>query len=112
MNNNISRRGFIRKASVATLAGITCGGHSLAKNENQPSAKKVQHVFPRWRGFNVLYFFSKWHKSNPAEMDFKITRDWGLDFIRVPMSYWIYSSKDDPYIMKPEILEQVDTIID
>ncbi|MGN0846475.1 MAG: cellulase family glycosylhydrolase [Kiritimatiellia bacterium] len=49
----------------------------------------------RWRGFNLLEMFIKgWAGAKPQEFreeDFRMIRDWGFNFVRLPMDYryWI-----------------------
>ena len=64
-----------------------------------------QTVFPRWRGFNLLGMFCSESSENRdfrspgyyVEEDFKMISDWGFDFVRLPLSYRIWSDVNDPY---------------
>jgi aryl-phospho-beta-D-glucosidase BglC (GH1 family) len=91
---NIDRRTFLKTASAgAALLGIT-GSLSGCR---QPSAA---NKLPRWRGFNIMDFFSpRRYNDNPArlaatEQDFKWMADWGFDFVRIPMAYPSYLNYD------------------
>ena len=64
-----------------------------------------QGIFPRWRGFNLLGMFCSESSEyrdfrSPGyytEEDFKMISDWGFDFVRLPLSYRIWSDISDPY---------------
>ncbi len=60
-----------------------------------PSPSKL----PRWRGFNLLEKFTARREGNPPflEKDFQMIRDWGFDFVRLPLSYQCWS-KGDPAV--------------
>lgn len=112
----MDRRAFLKSVAGVGLSGIAGRniGFGMGKRSVGVEGVKepVQYIFPRWRGFNVLYFFTERHRGKPDEMDFKITSDWGFDFIRVPMSYWVYASREDAYKIKNEVLDQLDTVLD
>ena len=88
-----------------------------------------QGVAPRWRGFNLLgmfcsetsaYYknqlksFSGTEKRSPGffkEEDFQIISDWGFDFVRLPLSYRIWSSAKDPFKIDEEKLSPLDDAV-
>jgi aryl-phospho-beta-D-glucosidase BglC (GH1 family) len=115
---NINRRIFIRNTTLAATA-ITLTRDTLFL-ENPSSKNKL----PRWKGFNLLDFFSPSPTSNPdsnrtVEDDFKMMSDWGFDFVRIPMAYPRYLSfdrtkditKDDIYKTDPKVLDEIDELI-
>ena len=66
---------------------------------------------PKWRGFNFLDFFS----PNPSrtrpgtpEIFFEWMRDWGFDFVRVPMAYPSYLDIDYSKDITPEQVYLID----
>ncbi len=64
-----------------------------------------QNVFPRWRGFNLLGMFcsetSEYRDFRSpgyySEEDFKMISDWGFNFVRLPLSYRLWSDVASPY---------------
>ena len=60
----------------------------------------IQNILPRWRGFNILDFFSpQRYVANPnqlvaTERDFQWMADWGFDFVRIPIAYPCYVKYD------------------
>lgn len=78
----IDRRQFIKTAAVATAAFSLPGWAAQCQSP-------VKNAIPRWRGFNILDFFTPrpFTYSSLTEQDFKWMADWGFDFVRFPMSY-------------------------
>lgn len=78
-----------------------------------------QTVFPRWRGFNLLGMFASETSDyrdfrSPGyyvEEDFKMIADWGFDFVRLPLSYRVWSDASDPYTIREEQLAPLDEAV-
>ena len=70
----------------------------------------LQSVFPRWKGFNILGMFCSRESCyndfrSPGyfvEEDFKMMADWGFDFVRLPLSYRLWSDVKKPYEINEE----------
>ena len=93
----MKRRQFLKTSAI--------GGAMLAINPSlnafEISDKKFfESKLPRWRGFNILNYFSpRRYVHNPSlisatEQDFKWMADWGFDFVRIPMAYPSYLNYD------------------
>jgi endoglucanase len=98
-----TRRDFIKKSGLAT-AGVLAFGDVLVANL---ATKPVANPLPRWRGFNLLDYFGAQSKnanskSNSTENDFKWMRDWGFNFVRIPMAYPRYINFDPSKNITPE----------
>jgi endoglucanase len=64
------------------------------------------------RGFNLLEMFAHgMHKGAFIEEDFRWIAGWGFDFVRLPLSYWIWSDPSDPSILRQDKLEYVDRAV-
>ena len=118
MKRLIERRDFL-KAGALTAAAL--GGLAWA------GPKPAQSTIPRWRGFNLTNFFQAFSRGeNGAGMvredDCRWIRDWGFDFIRLPMDYWLWIDSDwrktrklkpgDAFKIKESFLEKVDRTVD
>lgn len=94
---------------------------------NSKTAKPAQTAIPRWRGFNLLNFFQAFDKGERSdgmirEEDCQWIRDWGFDFIRIPMDYWLWVDSDwetthklnpdDVFKIKESVLEKVDRTVE
>lgn len=93
----MTRRTFVKNTGLAT-AGLALSGIAAA---GQPAQNKL----PKWRGFNLLDFFSP--KPTPAgkpttEDHFRWMRDWGFDFVRIPIAYPYYLTFDRTRDITPE----------
>ena len=82
----MKRRDFIKTSGVVA-AGVGAVGNLAFSGTVLP----VQNKLPRWKGFNLLDYFSPRKngggRSGTTEDDFKWMADWGFDFVRLPMAY-------------------------
>ncbi len=51
---------------------------------------------PRWRGFNLLELYGAGSFAPFAEDDFRWIAGWGFDFVRLPLSYTLWTVGGDP----------------
>ena len=119
MSKKINRRIFLRNTTMAaaalSLTSVT-GFAKLSPIQKNP--------LPRWKGFNLLDFFSPQPPSNTGtgvttEDDFRWMSDWGFDFVRIPMAYPRYLSfdrtkditRDDILKFDNKAIEEVDKLI-
>ena len=112
----MDRRTFIKQTGMATAAlgmtgTIAATSHSLPKNK-----------LPKWKGFNLLDFFSPdpahpRHATTIEELDW--IRDWGFNFVRIPIAYPAYLdidhtkpiTPDQVYALKEEAVEKIDQLV-
>ena len=110
----MKRRQFIATSTLAATAVSIFGTSALSAPKKNP--------LPRWKGFNLLDFFSPDPSSSrrkTTEENFKWMQDWGFDFVRIPMAYPYYldidHSKDikpeDVYKINQENVEQIDSVV-
>jgi aryl-phospho-beta-D-glucosidase BglC (GH1 family) len=117
--NKINRRLFIRNTTLAATA-LTLG----AKSAFAMNVPPVKNILPRWKGFNLLDYFSPSMSENDnegrtTEDDFKWMSDWGFDFVRIPMAYPSYLSFDrskdividDVYKINNKVVDQIDKLV-
>lgn len=115
----MSRRAFATTALTAAAAVSAVGG------PYKPSL--VQRAIPRWRGFNLLDLFQAFPGRNGypkpvSEDELRWVRDWGFNFIRIPMDYWFWIDSDwrttrtltpdDVLEISEEALEPIDRIVE
>jgi endoglucanase len=108
-----TRRDLIKSAAAAAsaailpaeLAGFEFAGANIpatkfgSSTQSQSPAKN-----PAWYGFNLLEYFSTdpdWMKYFPyrndgmiPENDFRWIRDWGFNWVRLPMDYRFWTAPD------------------
>ncbi|MDQ8186595.1 cellulase family glycosylhydrolase [Pelagicoccus sp. SDUM812002] len=118
----IPRRDFIRKSAVGlAAAGIT--SRALASAETTMQTKPLHQSLPKWKGFNFLDFFvpnPQEGRPKTAEESFKWMRDWGFDFVRIPMAYPYFLdidydrdiTPDEVYEFSEKKVAEVDAIIE
>ncbi|MBN1672688.1 MAG: cellulase family glycosylhydrolase [Kiritimatiellae bacterium] len=67
---------------------------------------------PRWRGFNLLYFFSMRSDCTPQADDIRWIADWGFDFVRLPMCYRLWTEGDDVTRPREDVLARIDQTVE
>ena len=92
-----NRRQFLRQAG--TCAAAVSLGSVIPQVKADPPATDCKNPIPRWRGFNLLNFFQAFDRSTRSdgiipEDDLRWIRDWGFDFVRIPMDYWLWIDSD------------------
>lgn len=95
----MNRRDFVKSAGIAAVAT------SMIDSDLYASVLQTTNKLPRWKGFNLLDFFSPnpLQSRKPTEEDyFKWMRDWGFDFVRIPIAYPYYLKFDRAKPIKPE----------
>lgn len=91
-----NRRTFLNSLGAAAAAAALPG---MLRAAEAQAPRPAQTAIPRWRGFNLLNFFQAFSRGeesngNIPEDDFKWIRDWGFDFVRLPMDYWLWIDSD------------------
>lgn len=105
MNRRNFVGGIVGAAALASLPAVPAQAADLA-----PASSK--HI-PRYRGFNL-----QWERepgsSKPAfeENDFANMQEWGFNFARLPLSYWIWGKPTDWTSIDDEPLKEIDRAID
>ncbi len=105
----MDRRSFVKNLAALTVAGKAAAG-ALVSAPSVPdiTAKKI----PRWRGFNLQGRFGRPERpyTGPAfdEFDFETMAEWGFDFARFPLSYWVWGSRDDWSVVREAPLKEID----
>jgi endoglucanase len=107
----MERRDFLHRAIVGT-AELIVGGTDVATAAAPGRKQNVDATkLPRWRGFNLLEKFTLAGNAPYRETDFDWIRDWGFDFVRLPMDYRCWTPTDDPYHMEEKKLKEIDTAL-
>lgn len=115
----MQRRTFIRTTGLITLGLSLAEKAALAATNTKIATNKL----PKWRGFNLLDFYSPdpGPTAHPTtEQHFQWMRDWGFDFIRIPVAYPHYLKFDrsknitpeEVYLTDPQKLDEIDRLID
>ncbi len=99
----MERRSFLKNA------GLLAAGLSVADTAWSFSPKG--NKLPAWRGFNLPDFVSPdpaKPRAKTPEDHFRWMRDWGFDFVRVPMAYPYYLAIDRSRNITPEEVYKID----
>jgi len=67
---------------------------------------------PRWRGFNLLEKFNVRRNERFSQWDFRVMREWGFDFARLPMDYRCWIAEGDPHKINEAVLEEIDEAVE
>ena len=113
----VPRRAVLK--SMAGLAVATALPLSLTGEESPATFPKS--INPRWYGFNLLEYFSAdpdWMKYFPyqndgmfREDDFRWMRDWGFNWVRLPMDYRFWTDPNDLMKIDEKKIEPIDRAI-
>lgn len=102
----LNRRDFVKTTCAAAATGAA-GNLALSS----AATREKVNTIPRWKGFNLLDYFSPNPRNNYAktnEMDLKWMADWGFDFVRIPMAYPRYVKFDRSRNITPEEICNID----
>jgi len=107
----MNRRSFVTNLAVLGVAGTVAAKSVWAADEDINASR-----IPRWRGFNLQGRFAMPGRPNQGkafdEFDFATLAEWGFDFARLPLSYWVWGSRDDWSVMREEPLKEIDQAVD
>ncbi|MBI1317378.1 MAG: cellulase family glycosylhydrolase [Candidatus Hydrogenedens sp.] len=98
----LSRRGFLAGAAGAGL-GLALGARAEADASADP--------LPRWRGFNLHYFFGTWNDGQPLEDDYRMIADLGFNFVRLPLWYTRWTDPSDVQKVDEAVLAKIDEAV-
>jgi endoglucanase len=125
----ITRRALLKSAAALASATIFpfgfAGAAFSAQNASalRPGSSKpdAPATNPKWYGFNLLEYFSTdpdWMKYFPykndgmfLEDDFRWIRDWGFNWVRLPMDYRFWTDSHDPFKIHEESVVPIDRAI-
>ncbi|MEX0780430.1 MAG: cellulase family glycosylhydrolase [Balneolales bacterium] len=102
---NQNRRDFLKNTGLLTAGVGIAGASVLTAGTKQPG-----NSIPRWKGFNLLDFFSPDPENTrppTKENYFRWMADWGFDFVRIPMAYPYYLNFDRSRNIKPDEVYQI-----
>lgn len=115
--SNVDRRTVLKSMlGVAAVSGLPTALTGLAM-----PAVSWNSINPRWYGFNLLEYFSTdpdWMKYFPykndgnfKEDDFRWIRDWGFNWVRLPMDYRFWTDPNDLMKINEKGVEPIDRAI-
>ncbi|GAO42375.1 glycoside hydrolase family 5 protein [Flavihumibacter petaseus] len=110
----MDRRKFLGQSSLAAGAlavGSLAIPGLLNANTELPFTHQPLAPLPKWQGFNLLDFFIPDPARSPAattQQQLTWIRDWGFNFIRIPIAYPWYLKFDRSRDITPEEVYQVD----
>src|SRR5215510_13584107 len=108
----MDRRIFL-KDLASSAVGVAAARDVLATTKQSDiEARRI----PRWRGFNLQGRFGTAERPYSGrafeEFDFATMAEWGFDFARLPLSYWVWGRKDDWSVINEEPLIEIDRAIE
>jgi endoglucanase len=110
----MNRRRFVKDVAVlcAALQTGARGSVVMAAEEEDINASRI----PRWRGFNLQGMFPRPGGPRKGEVfrefDFATMAEWGFDFARLPLWYWVWGNRDDWSVIREEPLKEIDRAIE
>jgi len=119
----MNRRSFVKDAALLCTLGrlstksIFASAQAMAEKHAPAAGDAIDasHI-PRGRGFNLQGRFSMPQRpyDGPAyeEFDFATMAEWGFDFTRLPLWYWVWGSRDDWSDIREEPLKKIDQTVE
>ena len=123
----LSRRNMLKSLAASAAVGVLPAAllgasvqarSGLAERRGEPPLPVKN---PAWFGFNLLEYFSTdpdWMKYFPykddglfQEDDFRWMRDWGFNFVRLPMDYRFWTDVNDLMTISEKHVEPIDRAI-
>jgi aryl-phospho-beta-D-glucosidase BglC (GH1 family) len=112
-----------RRNLLAALGGAAA---AAAIPASAGTLAPAQTAIPRWRGFNLMDFFQAFTRDDRRpvvnEDELRWIRDWGFNFIRIPMDYWLWIKTDwrvtrklepdDVMKIDESMFESIDRVVD
>lgn len=92
-------------------AAVGLAGNVSFGSVRIPLEEQGRNKLPQWKGFNLLDFFNPDPTASrgvTTEDHFQWMRDWGFDFVRLPMAYPYYLKFDRSRNIKPEEIYSID----
>lgn len=86
-------------AALASTLGVSAAS-TASRSGGIESVRVYRNAIPRWRGFNLMPFFSglstnpDYNGQSVPGNDLNWIRDWGFDYVRLPIDYWILVDSD------------------
>jgi endoglucanase len=105
----MERREFITLAASATAGLLLLPPSARAAEATKPT---VQPRIPRRRGFNLTELAGGRRHPTIPESDFAWMAGWGFDFARLPLSYWVWSSRRDWMHIDEKAIKPVDQAVE
>ena len=106
----MTRKEFLRFVTVAS-AGLLMAGKAESWSAPGRAMKVDSAKLPRWRGFNLLEKFTLAGNKPYVETDFDWIREWGFDFVRLPMDYRCWTDASDPYRLIEKTHKEIDLAV-
>lgn len=114
-----NRRKFLKSTAFLTagacLPNLLNVSQTAAQNLSEPSPalpKANWRKLPRWRGFNLLEKFNVQKNEPFVEDDFRMIRDLGFNFVRLPMDYRVWTVDGDWRKFDEKTLREIDQAVE
>jgi len=119
-----SRRQFLQTLGASVASAVVASSFSRVFSSSESA--KVKNAIPRWRGFNLLQYFQALGDSRRQAVvpkdDCQMIRDFGFNFVRLPMDYWNWIDTpwpetrrvepDDMFRIKESFLDNLDRSVE
>ncbi len=106
----MKRRSFLKFGLAAVGLG-NIGVSNMGCDDSHVPEQPLEFN-KRYRGFNLLEKFTDTRNAPFEEFDFEVMSEWGFNFVRIPMSYWCWSSPEDWYQMDETVLKEIDQVVE
>jgi len=108
----MTRREFLHATATAAAGLCLPVSRAGAQPAPAPGARPQPHI-PRWRGFNLSGFLPHSRSWAIQESDYAWMAEWGFNFARLPVWYWMWSDpKTDWLKINEDAFQPIDAAIE
>lgn len=106
------RTAATRRAGPLHLLLVLAAAPILAQEPAVSLPPAAHDRLPRWRGFNLLEkFHLEWSNGPFVEEDFRLIRELGFNFVRLPMDYRTWIVEGDWTRLNEAVLTEIDAAV-
>jgi endoglucanase len=107
----MNRRDFLKVSATGATSTLLADRLGI-QAVSAPAINPGQPSIPRWRGFNLTELMGGDPRQHYRETDFQWMAQWGFNFVRLPCSYWTWSSRSNWMVINELSLQQLDRAIE
>ncbi|MDR0338086.1 MAG: glycoside hydrolase family 5 protein [Planctomycetaceae bacterium] len=107
----MQRRDVLKLGLASGLANFSFFSSGIQAEEGKLLKGARHDKLPQWRGFNLSEKGNKRWNGRFVEDDFRWIRDFGFNFVRLPMDYRLWIKDNDWRKINEQVLDEIDEAV-